>query len=285
MRIQASCSDCLLTRVEYETRLVCSDEARIRETVDACALLLEAIREEPVAAPVIASRVHRTAYTLAGSSDPYARLKAENTRDALAVCRQVQGELRTFRDRALAAVIGNTLDYGSREHTVTDDFIRFFRQEFARGLTIDHTDAIAGHSRRVVYLCDNCGEIVFDRLLIERLKERGSRVTVAVRGAPILNDATLSDARMLGLDSLADLLTTTTNGIHELGLNPDLMPADLGDAVDRATLIIAKGMANYESLSEMTDLPPVAYLMSVKCDPIARHIGMEKGSRIAYLVE
>jgi uncharacterized protein with ATP-grasp and redox domains len=285
MRITEACVGCLLTRVEYECRLVCGDDGCVREAVNGCASLLNRIRDDPVAAPVIASRIHRLAYQYAGSGDPYRNLKAANNRDALEVCLQVRDELGTFRDRCLAAVIGNTLDYGSREHTVTDNFIRFFRQEFARGLSVDHTDAIADLCTRVVYLCDNCGEIVFDRLLIERLRDMRAHVTVAVRGAPILNDATLEDARMLGLDTLADHLTTTTRGVTELGLNPDLVPADLGDAIGRATLIIAKGMANYESLSDMRDMPPVAYLMSVKCDPIARDIWMPKGSRIAYLVE
>ncbi|MFA7563115.1 MAG: ARMT1-like domain-containing protein, partial [Methanoculleus sp.] len=128
-------------------------------------------------------------------------------------------------------------------------------------------------------------EIVFDALFADHLKKSGSHVTFAVRGAPILNDATMEDAMALGLDRRVDLLTPTTDGIAELGLNRDLTPPALTDALDRATLVIAKGMANYESLSDDRDLPPVAYLMSVKCGPIGADIGIPVGSRVALLRE
>jgi len=285
MRLQASCTDCLISRVEYESRLCIDDEARIQEIVNACRNLLERILKDPVPAPVIASRVHRLAYQMIGDDDPYRALKRANNEDAMAVCRQVRGDLSTFRDLALAAVIGNTLDYGSKAHTVTDNFVEFFRKEFAAGLTVDDTTSIEPLTSRVVYLADNCGEIVFDALLADHLTRNGSHVTFAVRGAPILNDATLEDALAVGLDRRVDLLTTTTDGIAELGLNRDMAPPALADALDHATLIIAKGMANYESLSDLHDLPPIAYMMSVKCGPIGTDIGIPVGSRVVLLQE
>ncbi len=285
MRFKPGCTECLLSRVAYESRLVTSDEDRIGEIVEACRALLATLHDLPVPAPVIASQVHRLAYRMAGDADPYRSLKRANNSDAIGVCQQIRGDLSTFRDRALAAIIGNTLDYGSMAHTVTDNFVEFFRREFSAGLSIDDTDAIETLTSRVVYLADNCGEIVFDTLLVDYLKAHGAEVTLAVRGAPILNDATLTDARDLGIDRRADLLTTTSDGIAELGLNRDLIPPDLAGALDRCTIVIAKGMANYESLSDYTDLPPVAYMMSVKCEPIARDVGVPVGSRIALLRE
>ncbi|WP_342771214.1 MULTISPECIES: damage-control phosphatase ARMT1 family protein [unclassified Methanoculleus] len=285
MRFQGNCTDCLISRVEYESRLAVDDPARVRKTVEACRALLQRIAADPVPAPVIASRVHRLAYEMIGDADPYRSLKRANNEDAAAVSLAVRGSLSTFRDLVLASVVGNTLDYGSSAHTVTDNFVEFFRREFAAGLTVDDTDAIETLASRVVYLTDNCGEIVFDALLADRLKKNGSHVTVAVRGAPILNDATLEDATALGLDQRVDLLTTTTDGVAELGLNRELAPPALVDALDRATLVISKGMANYESLSDDRDLPPVAYLMSVKCGPIGADLGLPVGSRVALLRE
>ncbi len=285
MRLTPGCTDCLISRVEYESRLCTDDSARIGETVRACRDLLPRISADQVPAPVIASRVHRLAYRMIGDTDPYRSLKKANNEDAAAVCRRVRGDLSTFHDLVLASVIGNTLDYGSKAHTVTDNFVEFFRREFAAGLTVDDTGAIEALTSRVVYLADNCGEIVFDALLADHLRKNGSHVTFAVRGAPILNDATMEDAVALGLDHRVDLLTTTTDGIAELGLNRELIPPPLADALDHATLVIAKGMANYESLSDERDLPPVAYLMSVKCGPIGADIGIPVGSRVALLRE
>ncbi len=138
-------------------------------------------------------------------------------------------------------------------------------------------------SDRVVFFCDNCGEIIFDSYLIQFLKDQGSHVTVVVRGGSIINDATLEDAHTAGIDRICDVLLTNTHGIAELGYNPALAPKELLRAIDSATVIIAKGMANYESLTEIEGLPPVAYCMTVKCVPIADSTGVEKGSRIAML--
>ncbi|KQC03841.1 MAG: hypothetical protein APR53_00480 [Methanoculleus sp. SDB] len=280
------CFRCLITRVEFECRLVSHDDVHIESTVRACEALLRTLWQEECPAPETASRIHRLACRLIGSADPYARLKQANNDDALAVLRLVAPSLTTFRDLCLGAVIANTLDYGSRAHHVTDDLAGFFAREFASGFTIDHTPRIERHAARVVYLADNCGEIVFDRPVVNYLKDQGAHVTFVVRGGPILNDATLDDAFRLGFDTLADLLTVNARGgVSELGVNPALFPADLAEALDRATIIISKGMANYESLITIKDLPPVAYLMSVKCDPIARSVGAPTGSKIAMLAE
>ena len=117
---------------------------------------------------------------------------------------------------------------------------------------------------------------------MDYLKAHGSHVTVAVRDAPILNDATMEDAIAFGFNRVADCLTTTGGGA-EIGLDPDKMPADLARAIDQCTIIISKGMANYESLTGYDDLPPVAYLMCVKCEMIADDTGIPRGSKIAVL--
>jgi uncharacterized protein with ATP-grasp and redox domains len=252
MRFDERCFDCLLSRVKLECSLCGADETRTGETVDACARLLEEIRHQPLTHPMIASRMHRCAYGMLGNEDPFAGLKSGSTRQALEVCREFRPRLRTFREIVLASIIGNTFDYGVKFHNVTDNFSRFFEQEFVSGLAIDDTDRILKKIQKVVYFTDNCGEIVFDRLLLEDLHRRGSHITLVVRDAPILNDATMKE---------------------------------LVRAMDECTLVISKGMANYESFSEYTDLPPVAYLMSVKCDPIADEVGVPRGSKVAILRE
>ncbi|MHC1625745.1 MAG: damage-control phosphatase ARMT1 family protein [Methanoculleaceae archaeon] len=285
MLLTDECPGCILSRVEYECRSSTDDEELIGRTVRACEELLNRIRHDPYPAPVIASRIHRLAMEMLGDPDPYRRIKERNNRDAAALCRQVRDDLDSFRSVVLASVIANTMDYGVRGHVVSEDLASLFEREFRKGLDVDHTDRMLELADRVVYLTDNCGEIVFDRLLIEALIDRGAEVTVAVRGAPILNDATMEDAEFAGIDRAAPHLTTTSSGIAELGWNPCYSPSDLTAEMERASLIVAKGMANYESLTEYPDLPPVAHLMTVKCDPIGRHSGIPKGSRVALLRE
>lgn len=284
MKFDDRCIDCLLSRVTLECSLCNASEEKTRQVRETCAELLEELRDAPLLHPQIASAMHREAYGMLGTPDPFAALKEQSMEEALHVCRIVRHELSGFRDLVLASIIGNTYDYGVKGHTVTGDFLSYFRKEFAAGLAIDDTDRIRPLLSRVVYFTDNCGEIVFDRLLLEYLHRTGSSITLAVRDAPILNDATRIEAQNLHLDRFVRTITTTGCGC-ELGVVLDCMPPELARAVDDCTLIIAKGMANYESLSEYSGLPPVAYLMAVKCEPIAGDVGVPRGSKVAMLVE
>ena len=216
MKITETCIDCLLSRVKLECALCHASPSLTEATMTGCRSVMNEIRSAPLSHPQIASRIHRRAYELLENPDPFAELKRQGNRQATEVCKEVRDNLLTFRDYVLASVIANTFDYGVKGHTVEENFSVFFLREFARGLTVDHTDKIASLCSRVVYLSDNCGEIVLDRLLIEYLKGQGSHVTLAVKEAPILNDATLQDARDLGLDTIADQLTTTA-GVPRLG--------------------------------------------------------------------
>ena len=282
MKITEQCIDCLLSRVNLECVLCHASPSLMDLTMSECRKIMNEIRSAPLSHPQIASRIHRRAYELLRNPDPFAELKALGNRQAIEVCRTIRDELSTFREYVLASVIGNTFDYGVKGHIVEENFSVFFLREFARGLIIDDTDKIAPLCSRVVYLSDNCGEIVLDRLLIDYLRSQGSHVTLAVKESPILNDATLRDAREMGLDKRVDLLTTTGGGA-EIGICMENIPEDLRDALSKCTIIIAKGMANFESLSEMDKLPPVAYLMAAKCKPVADEVGVPVGSKIALL--
>lgn len=284
MKLTDTCIECLLSRVHLECELAAADPATTEKTIAACRELLALQRGRDHSHPVIASAMHRKACAMVGNPDPFRELKSVGNRQAMEVCRTVKAGLSTFRDYALAGVIGNTFDYGVRDHDVTTDFSAFFAREFAKGLDVDDTDAILDRCDRVVYLTDNCGEVVFDRLLVGFLKTRGSHVTVAVRDGPILNDATMEDALALGFDKVADCLTTTGGG-SEIGLDLTKMPADLAKAIDNCTIIIAKGMANFESLHEYENMPPIAYLMCIKCEMIAEITGIKRGSKVAMLAK
>ncbi len=282
------CSECLLGRIEYECRLVTDDENIIRQAVEDCRKMVSEAKKDAGPAPEISSALHRHACSILGNPDPYRKIKEMNNKDALELEEKIEKELVTLHDYCLAASIGNTLDYGSLEHEVTGNLYEFFREEFSKGFTVENIADFEPLCRNILYLCDNSGEIVFDRLLIKYLKENGARVVVVVRRNPIINDATMKDAIELGLDKIADKVLTNTEEIAELGVNLSLIPEELEEEIGNADLIISKGMANYESLSELKKthrLPPVAYLMMVKCEPIAEDIGIPKGSRIACLVK
>lgn len=115
---------------------------------------------------------------------------------------------------------------------------------------------------------DNCGEIVFDKILCRELKKFNPKMflTLVVKGEPVLSDATIKDAEKLQFEEVVDKILTT--GCFAVGVDFNKPPSELDGALKRVDLIICKGMANYESFSE-TNYHPIVYLMRTKCDPIA----------------
>ena len=231
---------------------------------------------------MVASALHRAMYQKLDNADPFYALKRASEEVSKEILGAISDHLTGFRECVLASVIGNMFDYGVKGHEVCDDFVSFFDREFSKGLAVDDTDRILPLCGDVVYLTDNCGEIVFDQALISWLISYGSRVTLVVRDRPILNDATLEDASRLGLDSQVDSILTTGAGV-ELGIRFDLLSDEVRTALDTCSIIISKGMANYESLREEQGLPPTAYLLCAKCDPIAEELGVMRGDKLAIL--
>jgi hypothetical protein len=271
-----------LSRVRLEAELTGAHHEEYEKIFEHAAKLLTFLQDTPYTHPVVASLLHRSVYHQLGSDDPFSELKAQSNCEAKKVLDLVKDNLLDFRGIVTAAVIGNIFDYGVKGHTIHDDFLSFFLEEFRSGLYRDDTDRILPLCRRVLYFTDNCGEIIFDRVLIEYLKRQGSFVTLVVRDAPILNDATISDACALGLDTIADEIFTTNAGA-EIGIRFDLLNNEVQNALDACTIIISKGMANYESLREEEGLPPIAYLLAAKCLPIAEELSVPRGSKLALL--
>ena len=282
MRLALECRDCLLSRVVAEARHAVEDEETVRAALDQCTRLYDSRVNESIGASVIAGAVHRRCYEIIGSDDPYADLKQKDNAVAVDVAAAVLPMLSTVHDYIVAAVIGNAMDYGVAGHEIAQDFTGYFRDMFARGLALDDTEQILACSGRVVYFTDNCGEVIFDQLLCAALRRAGSHVTMVVKDKPMLNDVTMAEARDIRLHDSVDALYHAGGGA-QLGLHPELYPPEVVSAIEHATLIIAKGLANYESLTEYENVLPVAYLMTVKCEPVARHVGAKKGDLIAVL--
>ena len=127
-------------------------------------------------------------------------------------------------------------------------------------------------AKNVLYLADNSGEIAFDKLLIEKLKDYDVDVTVALKEKPILNDAGIEDAVQIGLDKVAKLVSTGTDSIGILYAD---ISEEFKEIFEGADLVISKGLGNYEGLTEMElKNKPVFCLFNAKCNPIAKSVGV-----------
>jgi uncharacterized protein with ATP-grasp and redox domains len=226
------------------------------------------------ASPEIAAHIQGILREMTGDEDIYAKEKAESTAEALALYPEWKDAVVHSSDPLESAVrlsiAGNIIDFGPMDSYDLEATIqRVMEQPFALN-ELAALRATIEESDDILYLADNTGETVFDRILIETI---GKPVTYAVKEAPILNDATCEDASAAGLDAVAEVISC---GARYPGTLLAYCSVDFIKRFRQADLIISKGMGNYEALS--SEEAPIFFLLQVKCDMVGQDLGVPKGS-------
>lgn len=278
----------MIRRVLFETMEV--DPSKSVETVKYASAALGRLFEDDVCSAVVATEVHKGVYELLGDNDPYRDLKLKSNEVALELYPFAERFVAKSRDKLraafLCAVVGNVLDFGigtGFDHPGT--LRKEFRNLLDEGLGHDDTPRIRRKLRKgtkVAYLLDNCGEVVFDRLALRQLKGLGADVTLVVKEEPILTDVTMKDIEGLGMEDLVGRIVEAPG--FAVGIDLPSIEGTFGSLLKDQELVIAKGMANFESLSE-TDLAPIAFLLRTKCTPVAENIGLDKDINAVKLFE
>jgi uncharacterized protein with ATP-grasp and redox domains len=241
---------------------------------------------------VLATKRDRIVKTVTGNSDPYARKKQLSNQRALKILPQVESLIARetssearFRRACLCAIVGNIIEFGIPEHEFKFEDIGKMMLQAQQDLAIDDTSKIfslAKTAREILYLTDNAGEIAFDTVLVTELKKLGAHVTVAVKEKPVINDATLQDAKAVGMQEIADALIT--NGTDAVGLIAEECSKPFLALYKSSNLVIAKGMGYAETLTETKLETPHALLLRTKCSPVARQLGTVWGKNVAKLM-
>jgi damage-control phosphatase, subfamily I len=278
MNLYFDCIPCILRQSLDAARLVTPDtslhEAILRETLFACA---QTGYDQPP--PMLAARVHRRLRALSGVDDPYLEIRREQNRMALALLPELEARVAAakdpFRLSVALAIAGNIIDLGVKGDVTKSDIRESIEAALENEITgnFDEFHTAVQRAERILYLADNAGEIVFDRLLLERLPR--DRVMMAVRGAPVINDVILSDAEQCGLDSLVRVVS---NGSDAPGTVLSECSAEFRELFDSADLIIAKGQGNFETLSGVD--AQVYFLFKVKCRLVAEHTALPLGAHV-----
>jgi uncharacterized protein with ATP-grasp and redox domains len=270
--------------VQFEAELSTNDLALQKKVIIAGIEVLRKYMVDGSPATHLSTKIHREAYRVLGDIDPYFEKKKESNVAALKLlpfARDFVKEKDSFRRAVLASIIGNSFDFGvlgfDADKATAKDMMH---KQLEHGLDVDDSDTIKNMLGNVVYLADNCGEIVFDTLLFEEIKNLGGKITLVVRGAPILNDVTIKELKELGIDKKVDRVLTT--GSNAIGVCLKEAPPELVEALKSATLIISKGMANYETMTEY-DFKPIAYLLKTKCETVAEALGLSRDMSVARL--
>ncbi len=287
MDFSAECAPCLLRRILFQTRLV--DPSREEEVMSSCLSLVAEEWEPGVRSATLATKVHRLCYDILGVDDPYAALKAESNRVAFSLLpraeKLVEGSPDRLRAACLVAIAGNVMDFGIGGYEHPEELRHLFDDLVSQEPEpndIEPMREILREAKEVVYLFDNCGEIVLDIPLLRELKGMGLRIVGVVKGEPIISDATWEDLSTSGAARFLDERLTT--GVFAVGLDLERAPKDLREAFQRADLVIAKGMANFEALSG-TEVKPIAHLLRSKCQPVAKAIGAKRDRNVIRVFE
>jgi uncharacterized protein with ATP-grasp and redox domains len=277
MNVQLDCVPCFVRHALDAARHASPDPA-VHERI-----LREVLREAADwdlnrPAPLMSQFVQRRLRKLTDVEDLYLEDKRRFNslaRKMLPACRRkVAAATDPLEFATRLAIAGNIIDFGSngdlRERDVIRSLSRALSDPFAGDL--ESFRKAVTEARRILYLADNAGEIFFDRLLIEQLP--AGRVTVAVRGAPVLNDATLADARLAGLNEIADVIG---NGSDAPGTVLHECSAGFRQLFESADAIIAKGQGNFETLAGTSG--NIFFLLKIKCPVVAAHTGVRMGTQ------
>ena len=180
-----------------------------------------------------------------------------------------------FSTAVKLAVIGNIIDYGA--HSVSDDISQQIDSFLQKDLAINMVEKLQNEikkAKHILYLGDNCGEIVFDKLLIETIDN--PNVIFAVRGKPVINDATLMDACQVGMDKVCKVIS---NGFDAPSTLLEFSSAEFIKEYQRADLIISKGQGNFEGLMNDSHAN-IFFMLIAKCDPIADLLNVNKNDMV-----
>jgi uncharacterized protein with ATP-grasp and redox domains len=262
MRISESCAKCLYDRQAAKT----DNAAYLAEVKD----LLDRRGEDDTTA-LMGYRFNRLRAKYFGEEPDFRDVKKQYNDLLLDMEEQLRGQIESAPDPLSKALImsriGNYIDYGAAMyHVDREEFLSLFTdtEMQERDLPVYESflrECEAG--KNLLLLCDNCGEIVLDKLFLEQIRKRFPHLkcSAMVRGGEVVNDATDEDARYVGLDRVAEILT---NGMPIAGTIPEMLPSEARAALEEADVILSKGQANYESMYGRG--MHVFYTFLCKCD-------------------
>jgi len=280
MNTRLECFPCLLNQALKAARAATDDEYIHRQVIDTVAGMIPEMPAD-VKPPEIAQQAYRIIHRIVGNSDPYSKEKAESNETALAAYPRLKQLVENSADNVYTAcklaISGNSIDLGPAnfEHGGLDNIIE---TALDCPLAVDNYKGLKSclrDCRKILYLGDNAGEIVFDRLLIEKLGGNGDsnkEIYFVVRGEPVINDATMEDALAVGMDRVATVISSESDAPAIILSQCSQQVRELYQSSD---VVIAKGQGNYESLEE--ERGNVFFLLRAKCPLIAELLGVQVG--------
>ena len=276
MKTYFECFPCYVQQALRAARLFTDDPKIIKTLIDEVGMLFPHISFD-MTSPEIGEFIYGKIREISGVEDPYENLKNQSTDEALELvpfCKNIIAENPDPLFAAIKmAIAGNVIDFAIH-HSV--DISAEINAIVHKELTIIDYNLFKNRleqSEKILYIGDNAGESVFDRLLIEQLT--GKKVFFGVRGTPVINDVIEKDAKRAGIDKVAEIVSS---GSAVPGTIVSKCSDEFKELFRNADIVLSKGQGNYEGLSD--EKREIFFLLRVKCEVIAGHIGVPVGSLV-----
>ena len=246
MRVNDQCAACLLDKQEHKT----NDPEYLAEVKR-----ILKNRKENDTAPYLVFLFNQAYERRFGKTKPYKEIKRTYNDYVLsledAIRLRIESDCTPLAASFAYARIGNYIDFGAMNQVDSNTFMDLLSSARVSEPDLPVLESLireCGSANRFLLIADNCGEIVLDKLFLEQVKKQFPQIqiSVLVRGEEVLNDVTCEDARYVGLDSIAEIIS---NGSSMAGTVYEMLPDDAKAAMDHADVILAKGQGNYETLS------------------------------------
>lgn len=284
MKTYFDCIPCFFRQALESCRLVGASARQQKQVIDGFAAKIPGISLQ-TSPPEIARAVYMLLRSSCGDVDPYKRIKQKSNRCALRILGRLRSKVSSSRDRLLTAlelaIAGNIIDFGAKNNlNVKAELKRILAVEgrFVHKRSVFHYRDFKRALKRaksILYLADNAGEVVFDRVFAEEIKRVYPGITIyyAVKDKPIINDALAEDAEFCGIDKVVRVIS---NGADAPGTILPLCSKRFKRLYKSADMIISKGQGNFESLSGRHR--PIFFLFMVKCPVVAAETGCRMGT-------
>ena len=276
MKISYECGPCFLRQAREAMDLSTDDESLKMEIMEDIFKFLSNNFKLDTNSNSTGSAMHKMIKEKTGCRNPYRKEKIEGNEIALKYLpdvKKILDEDNSLENYVKIAIIGNILDFGA--FTLDDDIESVIKTALEKDLAVkdieEFENSLKNHDE-VLYLVDNTGEIVFDKLLLAKIKEYGLDITIAVKSEPILNDACMEEALDAGLNEYGELVEI---GCGTVGYVDSEISDEFREIFESHDFVISKGMGNYEGLTEI-DLSDkdIYFLLCAKCNTISRDIGV-----------
>ncbi len=289
MKLQRECIPCLIETAVRQAEISTDDEELQFKAIGKFLEFLYSNLKGRKTPPFYGSERSNIMREVTSNFDPYEELKKTSNKTASKLKSPAEGLLKDLDKKKKrlemslkVAAAANSMEFGVSGYDFDpDEFYSEFKRLVNGRLGIDDSSKIASKilsSDEIVYLADNCGEIILDQILMEEIRDLEIGLSIGVKSKPVQEDVTLEVASEIGIERFGEVFATG----GKVGLFLEDISPKFREQLEKADLIISKGMGNFETISEFEKEfeNRLVYILRAKCNPVAKSFDVDRGELV-----